>query len=113
MERQHGMASPNQRGAHRLGECDVPPGLSEDGGTQKVRCPQAGGMKCLPGPVVAAYEGYTHAAPVVRPVARLRALRIIPAANKTGNPLLLDSLLFHTPPFCTVQYVPWGIFFFS
>ena len=40
-----------------------------------------------------------------------RALGIIPTANKTGNSLLLDSLLFHTPPLCTVQYVPWGLFF--
>ena len=40
-----------------------------------------------------------------------RALEIIPTANKTGNSLLLHSLLFHTPPLCTVQYVPWGLFF--
>ena len=46
-----------------------------------------------------------------------RALGIILIANKAGNLLLLDSLLFHTPPLCTmqyvpwVQYVPWGLFF--
>ena len=46
------------------------------------------------------------------PLRRLRcALGIIPTANKTGNSLFLDSLLFHTPPLCTVQYVPWGLFF--
>ena len=31
--------------------------------------------------------------------------------SKQGNSLLLDSLLFHTPPLCIVQYVPWGLFF--
>ena len=40
-----------------------------------------------------------------------RALRIIPTTNKAGNSMLLYSLLFHTPPLCTVQYVLWGLFF--
>ena len=46
------------------------------------------------------------------PLRRLwRALGIIPIANKTGNSLSLYSLLFHTPPLYTVQYIPWGLFF--
>ena len=44
-------------------------------------------------------EGYTPAAHL------RRALGIILTANKTGNLLLLYSLLFHTPPLYTVQYV--------
>ena len=44
------------------------------------------------------YDGYTPAAPAVRPAAHLRrALGIIPSANKTRNSLLLDPLLFDTP----------------
>ena len=55
----------------------------------------------------------TCGAPGGAPAARLRRmLGIFLIANKTGNSLLLDSLLFHTPPLCIVQYVPWGLFFF-
>ena len=51
--------------------------------------------------------------PAVRPEARLwRALGIIPSANKTQNSLLLDSLLFDTPPLCSVQHVLGDSFFF-
>ena len=58
-------------------------------------------------------EGYTPAAPAVRPTAHLqRALGIIPSANKTHNSLLLDSLLFDTPSLCTVQHVLGDSFFF-
>ena len=40
-----------------------------------------------------------------------RALGIVRTMNKTGNSLLLYSLLLPTPPLYTVQYVPWGPFF--
>ena len=61
-------------------------------------------------------EGYTPAAPMVRPAAHLRrALGIIPSANKTRNSLLLDSLFFDTPSLCSlciVQHVLGDSFFF-
>ena len=59
-------------------------------------------------------QGYTLAVPAalaVRPAPCLQpVLGILLTADKTGNSLLLDSLLFDTPPLCTVEYVPWGLF---
>ena len=72
-----------------------------------------GGGPLWIGPLRQALWSWTMRATLLRRLrcALRRAFGIIPTTNKTDHSLLLDSLLFHTPPLCTVQYVPRGLFF--